>query len=68
MWPAAALYVVYSDYARMTSRVIVPGPITPRQMGRRRAFKTDYEVYGKRATDPRDSQVEIHIGLRPPAK
>ena len=40
--------------------------MTPRQMGGKRAFKTDFEVYGPRATDPRDAQVDIHIGLAPP--
>jgi predicted transcriptional regulator YdeE len=32
-------------------------------LGRKRAFLTDYEVYDHRATDPANSQVEIHLGL-----
>jgi predicted transcriptional regulator YdeE len=31
----------------------------------KRAFLTDYEVYGERATDPTNAVVEIHLGLEP---
>jgi predicted transcriptional regulator YdeE len=37
----------------------------PSQLGGRRAFLTDYEVYDQRASSPQDAQVEIHIGLVP---
>jgi predicted transcriptional regulator YdeE len=30
-----------------------------------RAFLTDYEVYGERATDPANAEVEIYLGLEP---
>jgi len=39
--------------------------LQPAQLGGRRAFVTDYEVYDQRASNPQDSQVEIHIGLIP---
>lgn len=32
--------------------------------GGNRAYKTDYEVYDQRATDPRDAQVDVHVGIR----
>jgi predicted transcriptional regulator YdeE len=38
--------------------------MTPSQLGGKRAFVTDYEVYGERSTDPQQAQVEIHIGIR----
>jgi len=34
----------------------------------KRAFLTDYEVYGDRATDPNNAVVEIHLGLEPEAE
>ena len=37
--------------------------LAPDELGRKRAFLTDYEVYDHRATDPANSQVEVHIGL-----
>ncbi len=37
----------------------------PAQLGGKRAFLTDYEVYDERSSNPQDAQVEIHIGLAP---
>ena len=34
------------------------------ELGGRRAFLTDYEVYDHRAADPRNAQVEFHIGIQ----
>jgi predicted transcriptional regulator YdeE len=39
--------------------------MTPEQMGGKRAFVTDYEVYDQRSANPQNAQVEIHIGLQP---
>src|SRR5215469_7711492 len=39
--------------------------MTPEELGGRRAFVTDYEIYDKRSADPQHAQVEIHIGLEP---
>jgi predicted transcriptional regulator YdeE len=36
---------------------------TPKDLGHKRAFLTDYEVYDHRALDPNNAKVEIHIGL-----
>ncbi|HEY6329887.1 MAG TPA: GyrI-like domain-containing protein [Blastocatellia bacterium] len=34
------------------------------QPGGDRIYKTDYEVYGERAHDPQDSQVDIYVGIK----
>jgi len=36
------------------------------EMGGKRAFLTDFEVYDQRAADPQHAQVDIHIGVRTP--
>ena len=33
------------------------------ELGSKRAFLTDYEIYDHRAADPTSAQVEIHLGL-----
>jgi len=35
----------------------------PEELGGKRAFVTDYEVYDARSADPQNAVVEIHIGL-----
>jgi predicted transcriptional regulator YdeE len=37
--------------------------MTPADLGGRRAFRTDYEIYDQRSANPHDPQIEIHIGL-----
>ncbi|MGO9938905.1 MAG: GyrI-like domain-containing protein [Terracidiphilus sp.] len=37
--------------------------MAPGELGGKRAFLTDYEIYDKRTVDPQNAQVEIHIGL-----
>jgi predicted transcriptional regulator YdeE len=34
------------------------------QLGGKRAYKTDFEVYGQRARNPQDSQIEIYVGVK----
>jgi predicted transcriptional regulator YdeE len=34
------------------------------KLGGQRAYRTDFELYDERASDPKNSQVEIYIGLR----
>jgi predicted transcriptional regulator YdeE len=34
------------------------------ELGGRRAFVTDYEIYDQRSADPANAQVEIHIGVQ----
>jgi predicted transcriptional regulator YdeE len=38
--------------------------MSPRELGGRRAFKTDYEIYDQRAADPENAQIDVYIGLR----
>jgi len=35
----------------------------PADLGGQRAFLEDYEVYDQRASEPANSQVEIHLSL-----
>jgi predicted transcriptional regulator YdeE len=42
--------------------------MSPAELGGRRAFVTDYEVYDERSANPQQAQVEIHISLQPDAK
>ena len=37
----------------------------PAELGGQRTFLEDYEIYDQRASDPNNSQVEIHVGIRP---
>lgn len=39
--------------------------LSPEQLGGRRAFLADYEIYDHRAADPADAVVEIHVGIEP---
>jgi predicted transcriptional regulator YdeE len=41
--------------------------MTPAELGARRAFVTDYEIYDDRSANMQSAQVEIHIGLAPAA-
>ncbi len=34
------------------------------QLGGKRAYKTDFEVYDQRARDPQDSQIDIYVGVK----
>ena len=34
------------------------------ELGGSRAYKADFEVYDERATDPQNSQIDIHVGLK----
>ena len=36
---------------------------TSDELGGKRSFLTDYEIYDHRAADPNNAQVEIHLGL-----
>jgi predicted transcriptional regulator YdeE len=38
--------------------------MSARELGGRRAFKTDYEIYDQRAADPENAQIDVYIGLR----
>lgn len=34
------------------------------RLGGKRAYKTDFEVYDQRARDPKDSQIDIYVGVK----
>jgi predicted transcriptional regulator YdeE len=34
------------------------------QLGGKRAYRTDFEVYDQRAGNPQDSQIDIYVGLK----
>jgi predicted transcriptional regulator YdeE len=34
------------------------------QLGGKRAYNTDFEVYDQRARDPQDSQIDIYVGVK----
>jgi predicted transcriptional regulator YdeE len=38
--------------------------MSPKELGGRRAFKTDYEIYDQRSADPEYAQIDVYIGLR----
>jgi predicted transcriptional regulator YdeE len=38
------------------------------ELGGKRTFLTDYEVYDRRADDPHNAQVEFHIGIEGPGQ
>jgi predicted transcriptional regulator YdeE len=42
--------------------------MTPTELGGKRTFATDYEVYDQRSANPQDAQVEIRIGLAADAR
>lgn len=42
--------------------------MSPSELGGKRAFVTDYEIYDERSANPQQAQVEIHIGLQPDPK
>jgi predicted transcriptional regulator YdeE len=39
--------------------------MTPTELGGKRAFVTDYEIYDQRSGNPESAQVEIHVGVTP---
>jgi predicted transcriptional regulator YdeE len=39
----------------------------PAELGGRRAFVTDYEIYDERSANMQSAQIEIHVGLAPVA-
>jgi predicted transcriptional regulator YdeE len=68
---AAGRYAVFTtDYGPVTQVVpaewqkIWAAPAS--ELGGKRAFVTDFEVYDQRAADPQHAQIDIHIRLRQP--
>ena len=42
--------------------------MTPAELGGRRRFVTDFEVYDERSANMQNAQVEIHVGLAPESR
>jgi predicted transcriptional regulator YdeE len=65
----AGRYAVFSS-SRGPITQIVPKiwqriwSMSPKELGGRRAFQTDFEIYDQRATDPENAQIEVFVGLR----
>ena len=38
--------------------------MSEKELGGKRAFQSDYEIYDQRAADPENAQIDIYIGLR----
>ena len=68
--------IATGNYAVVTTEkgpisAMVPGTwkeiwtMTREELKGRRAFISDYEIYGEHATDPESAEVEIHLGLEP---
>jgi predicted transcriptional regulator YdeE len=38
--------------------------MSPEELGGRRAFQTDFEIYDQRAADPQNAQIDVYVGLR----
>jgi predicted transcriptional regulator YdeE len=65
----AGRYAVFSS-SRGPITQIVPKiwqriwSMSPKELGGRRAFKTDFEIYDQRAANPENAQIDIYVGLR----
>jgi predicted transcriptional regulator YdeE len=38
--------------------------MSPEELGGKRAFQTDFEVYDQRTADPENAQIDVYVGLR----
>jgi predicted transcriptional regulator YdeE len=38
--------------------------MSEKELGGKRAFRTDYEIYDQRSTDPEKAQIDVYVGLR----
>jgi predicted transcriptional regulator YdeE len=62
-------YAVFTSEKGPAEKVVVETwqriwSIPKGSLGGDRAYKTDYEVYDKRATNPENAQVEVHVGVK----
>ena len=69
--------ILAGDYAVLTSEKGPAATVIPSawmkvaaledkdQLGGKRAYKADYEVYGPTATDPQNLQADLYVGLKP---
>jgi predicted transcriptional regulator YdeE len=38
--------------------------MSPEELGGKRAFQTDFEIYDQRAADPEHAEIDVYVGLR----
>ena len=38
--------------------------MSPEELGGKRAFQTDFEIYDQRAANPENAQIDVYVGLR----
>ena len=38
--------------------------MSAKELGGKRAFKSDFEIYDQRAADPENAQIDVYVGLR----
>lgn len=38
--------------------------MSPEELGGKRAFQTDFEIYDQRAADPENAQIDVYVGIR----
>ncbi len=66
--PAGKYAVVTSDPGPVVEAVVGAWKkiwsTPPNELGGDRAFKADFELYDERATDPRNSVVDVYVGLK----
>ncbi len=72
--PAGMVAVKIPDgrYAKFTSEKGPAYKVVPEVWKRiwtstdaNRSYKTDFEIYDQRATDPQNSQVDVYVGIKP---
>ena len=66
--PAGKYAVVTSDPGPVVEAVVGAWKriwsLRPEELGGERAYKADFELYDERATDPRNSVVDVYLGLK----
>jgi predicted transcriptional regulator YdeE len=65
----AGQYVVFTSERGPVDKVVVETwqkiwLATKAELGGERAYNVDFEIYDERASDPKNAQVEIHVGIR----
>ena len=65
----AGQYVVFMSERGPVEKIVVETwqkiwSATKAELGGERAYNVDFEIYDERASDPKNAQVEIHIGIR----
>ena len=61
--------VITSEKGPMPKNIVeawqtVWSPEDQARLGGKRAYKTDFEVYDERASNPQDSQIDIYVGVK----